>query len=62
MSFKKIVLLQMEGLIQVIVKFRTEKNLRTFLSSTGYPLWRRVQNIAIGAPSIVYQYPEKEQL
>ena len=53
MSFKKIVLLQVKGLIQVIVKFRTEKNLRTFLSSTGYPLWRRVQNIAIGAPSIV---------
>ena len=53
MSFKKIVLLQVKGLIQVIVKFRTEKNLRTFLSSTGYRFWRGVQNIAIGAPSIV---------
>ena len=53
MSFKKIVLLQVKGLIQVIFKFRTEKNLRTFLSSTDYPFWRGVQNIAIGAPSIV---------
>ena len=30
---EKIVLLQMKGLIQIIVKFRTEKYLCTFLSS-----------------------------
>ena len=30
-------LLQLEGLIQIIVTFRTEKNICTFLSSTTHP-------------------------
>ena len=40
-SFKKdtekIVLLQVKGLIQIIVKLRAEKSLCTFLSSTKHP-------------------------
>ena len=43
MSFKKdtekTILLQVKGLLQIIVKFRTEKNLCTFLSSTRHPIW-----------------------
>ena len=37
---EKILLLQVKGLIQVIVEFRTEKKLCTFLSSISHPLRR----------------------
>ena len=44
MSFKKetekIVLLQVKGLIHVIVKFRTNKNLRISIMSTSHPFER----------------------
>ena len=49
---EKILLLQVKGLIQVIVEFRTEKKLCTFLSSISHPL-RRGTQYCHWAPSIV---------
>ena len=58
---EKILLLQVKGLIQVIVEFRTEKKLCTFLSSISHPL-RRGAQYCHWAPSIVQQYSENHQI
>ena len=64
-SFKKgpekIVLLHVKGLIRIIVKFRTEKKLCTFLSSLSHPLERGTK-YSHWTPSIVQQYSEKGRI